>query len=46
MRDDSGWNTAEPKPISEADTITSSKVGANASSSKPHSVEHMPTGNA
>ena len=44
MRDDSGWNIADPVPTSAAASRIVAKSGAYASSSRPHSVEVMPKG--
>ncbi|MNT13369.1 hypothetical protein D3C72_1483380 [compost metagenome] len=44
-REDSGWKMDEPVPISAAAASTVVKLGANASSSRPHRVKHMPAGN-
>ena len=41
-REDSGWNTDEPEPISAAASSSSAKLGANESSSSPVSVKPMP----
>ena len=42
-REDSGWKTDEPQPISPTDTRISENPGAAASASSPHSVKHIPT---
>jgi hypothetical protein len=42
MRDDSGWNTADPMPIRAAAVSTIGKVVALARSSRPHKVDAMP----
>jgi len=41
-REDSGWNTDEPEPISAAASSSIGKVDACDSSSRPVSVKPMP----
>ncbi len=41
-REDSGWNTADPRPISPAASRIIGKLPATDSSSRPASVEPMP----
>ena len=43
-REDSGWKTDEPMPISIADSSTAPKLPACAKESSPTSVKPMPTG--
>ncbi len=43
-RDDSGWKTAEPMPISAAARSSKGKVGAIASNRRPTSVKTIPMG--
>lgn len=44
-REDSGWNTDEPMPISMADSSTAPKLAACDNDSKPIIVKPMPNGN-
>ena len=41
-REDSGWNTDEPQPISPTAIRIQTKPGAKASTSSPASVKHIP----
>ncbi len=43
-RDDSGWKIDEPMPTKAAASSTTAKLGANASSTNPDSVDAMPNG--
>ncbi|MNG04108.1 hypothetical protein D3C84_872190 [compost metagenome] len=43
-REDSGWNTDEPMPISIADSNTAPKLSAWDNESRPSSVKPMPSG--
>ena len=43
-RDDSGWNTDDPTPTSATASRIMPKRGANAKSSRPESVNPIPTG--
>ncbi len=43
-RDDSGWNTDDPIPMSATATRIMGKVGAIASRNMPTSVNPIPTG--
>src|SRR5690242_21519034 len=43
-RDDSGWNTDEPHPISATANNSTWYVGATDISTSPLNVKHMPTG--
>src|SRR5271168_2278825 len=43
-RDDSGWKTADPKPINEPATNSQVKLGAAESSNRPSRVNTIPIG--
>ncbi len=43
-REDSGWNTDEPTPISATESSSTPYDGATDRSTRPLSVKHIPTG--